>query len=48
MSTLKEVLKGFKPEFKSELDNECFKGLAEVFLYVWWVYFGVRSQKRVV
>ena len=33
MSTLKEVLEGFKPEFKSELDNECFKGLAEVFLY---------------
>ena len=33
MSILKEVLEGFKPEFKSELDNECFKGLAEAFLY---------------
>ena len=33
MSTLKKVLDGFKPEFKSELDNECFKGLAEAFLY---------------
>ena len=33
MSTLKEVLEEFKPEFRSELDNECFKGLAEAFLY---------------
>ena len=38
MSTLKEVLEEFKPEFKSELDNdkldnECFKELAEAFLY---------------
>ena len=33
MSTLKDVLEGFKPEFKSELDNECFNRLAEAFLY---------------
>ena len=38
MSTLKEVLEGFKPEFKSELDNykldnECFIELAKAFLY---------------
>ena len=33
MSKLKEVLEGFKPEFKSELDNECFNRLAEAFLY---------------
>ena len=38
MSTLKEELEGFEPEFESELDNyeldnECFKGLAKAFLY---------------
>ncbi|MDE7427392.1 MAG: hypothetical protein K2M79_06295 [Muribaculaceae bacterium] len=33
MSTLKEKLEKFKPEFKSEHDNECFKELAEAFLY---------------
>ena len=33
MSTLKKVLEGFKPEFKSELDNQCFNPLAEAFLY---------------
>ena len=33
MSKLKFELEGFKPEFRSELDNECFKVLAETFLY---------------
>ena len=33
MSKLKEELEEFKPEFKSELDNECFNRLAEAFLY---------------
>ena len=33
MSKLKEVLEGFKPEFKSEFDNDCFKELAKAFLY---------------
>ena len=33
MNTLETMLAEFEPEFKSELDNECFKGLAMAFLY---------------
>ena len=46
MNTLKEVLEGFKPEFKSELDNECFKGLAEAFLYGGYISVSDYNEER--
>ena len=46
MSKLKEVLEGFKPEFKSELDNECFNRLAEVFLYGGYISVSDHEKER--
>ena len=46
MSKLKEVLEGFKPEFKSELDNDCFKGLAEAFLYGGYISVSDHEKER--
>ena len=46
MSTLKEVLEGFKPEFKSELDNECFNRLAEAFLYGGYISVSDHEKER--
>ena len=46
MSKLKEVLEGFKPEFKSELDNECFNRLAEAFLYGGYISVSDHEKER--
>lgn len=46
MNTLKEVLEGFKPEFRSEVDNECFKGLAEAFLYGGYISVSDYNEER--
>ena len=46
MSKLKEVLEGFKPEFKSELDNECFHRLAEAFLYGGYISVSDHEKER--
>ena len=46
MSTLKEVLEEFKPEFTSELDNECFKALAEAFLYGGYISVSDHEKER--
>ena len=46
MSTLKEVLEEFKPEFKSELDNECFKAPAEAFLYGGYISVSDHEKER--
>ena len=46
MSTLKEVLEGFKPEFKSEFDNECFNRLAEAFLYGGYISVSDHEKER--
>ena len=46
MSTLKKVLEGFKPEFKSELDNQCFNPLAEAFLYGGYISVSDHEKER--
>ena len=46
MSTLKEVLEGFKPEFKSEFDNECFNRLAGAFLYGGYISVSDHEKER--
>ena len=46
MCTLKGLLEGFKPEFKSELDNECFKGIAEAFLYGGYISVSDAEEER--
>ena len=51
MSTLENELKGFKPEFESELDNykldnECFKGLAKAFLYGGYISVSDHEKER--
>ena len=46
MSTLKEELERFKPEFKSELDNECFNRLAEAFLYGGYISVSDHEKER--
>ena len=51
MSALKELLEGFKPEFKSELDNynldnKCFKGIAEAFLYGGYISVSDAEEER--
>ena len=46
MNALKKVLDEFKPEFKSELDNECFNRLAEAFLYGGYISVSDYNEER--